>query len=60
MAGTSGLQAPLTAPLTEFTDDELDNAQAWIGPYKQDLEEYIEKAYFNSYFRKYHGSNVSV
>ncbi len=39
MAGTSSLQAPLPAPLTEFTDDELDSDPAWIGPYERDLEE---------------------
>ncbi len=29
---------PLPTPLSEFTDDELDNAQAFIGPYERDLE----------------------
>ncbi len=39
MASTSALHAPLAPPLTEFTDDDLDDAQAWIGPFDQESEE---------------------
>ncbi len=38
LAGPSTPPTPLPTPLSEFTDEELDNAQAFIGPYERDLE----------------------
>ena len=39
MASTSVLHAPLAAPLSEFTDHDLDDAQAWGGLSDQESEE---------------------